>query len=35
MLEENITDMVGGSPALHDTIVTVQAAVTDSEDRDE
>ena len=26
MLEENITDMVGGSPALHDTIVTVQAA---------
>jgi thiosulfate reductase/polysulfide reductase chain A len=26
MLEENITDKVGGSPALHDTIVTVQAA---------
>jgi thiosulfate reductase/polysulfide reductase chain A len=26
MLEENITDPVGGSPALHDTIVTVQAA---------
>jgi thiosulfate reductase/polysulfide reductase chain A len=26
MLEESITDMIGGSPALHDTIVTVQAA---------
>jgi thiosulfate reductase/polysulfide reductase chain A len=26
MLEENITDKVGGSPALHDTVVTVQAA---------
>jgi thiosulfate reductase/polysulfide reductase chain A len=26
MLEENITDRVGGSPALHDTFVTVQAA---------
>jgi thiosulfate reductase/polysulfide reductase chain A len=26
MLEENVSDMIGGSPALHDTIVTVQAA---------
>jgi thiosulfate reductase/polysulfide reductase chain A len=26
LLEENITDRVGGSPALHDTFVTVQAA---------
>jgi thiosulfate reductase/polysulfide reductase chain A len=26
LLQENITDRVGGSPALHDTIVTVQAA---------
>ncbi len=26
MLEENLIDKVGGSPALHDTIVTVQAA---------
>jgi thiosulfate reductase/polysulfide reductase chain A len=26
LLQENITDKVGGSPALHDTIVTVQAA---------
>ena len=24
LLEENITDMIGGSPALHDTIVTVK-----------
>jgi len=24
VLQENITDMVGGSPALHDTFVTVK-----------
>jgi thiosulfate reductase/polysulfide reductase chain A len=26
VLQENINDMVGGSPALHDTFVTVKAA---------
>ena len=26
LLQANITDRVGGSPALHDTVVTVQAA---------
>jgi thiosulfate reductase/polysulfide reductase chain A len=26
VLQENITDRVGGSPALHDTFVTVKAA---------
>jgi thiosulfate reductase/polysulfide reductase chain A len=26
LLQENISDKVGGSPALHDTFVTVKAA---------
>ncbi|MBW1970572.1 MAG: molybdopterin oxidoreductase, partial [Deltaproteobacteria bacterium] len=26
VLQENITDKIGGSPALHDTFVTVQPA---------
>ncbi|MCJ8502255.1 molybdopterin-dependent oxidoreductase [Desulfatitalea alkaliphila] len=29
VLQESITDMVGGSPALHDTFVTVKAAETE------